>query len=238
MRFGLSRYFSCFFSTWRSIYTSTATFLAYCRDADEKKNVSRLGHFCALGLIPFLLMALPDIAFGNQSGRTERHVPHVFQIQAEGLVTIAPEYLEFLEGVDHTASFDSLEQAVWGKNLINDQSLVDGYWVRFRVANTLASEDIGIEHNFNTEKKIFAAHSRGVDEYPYWKQREGDWIDEGRVLGHYRVLMPAGEITTVYDYFRNKPFDRYMSKVNGLDRMTIGPWRDIRSLQLLSLIHI
>jgi|TARA_B100000085_G_scaffold79189_1_gene71278 class 3 adenylate cyclase len=235
MRFGLSRYFNCFFSTWRSIFTSTATVLACCRDADEKKNVSRLALFCSLGLIIFLLTALPDIAFGNQSGRTERHVPPVFQIPAEGLVTIAPEYLEFLEGVDHTASFDSLEQADWGKNLINDQSLVDGYWVRFRVANTLASEDIGIEHNFNTEKKIFAAHSRGVDEYPYWKQREGDWIDEGRVLGHYRVLMPAGEITTVYDYFRNKPFDRYMSKVNGLDRMTIGPWKDIRSLQLLGL---
>ncbi|MEC7492634.1 MAG: hypothetical protein VYB01_07090, partial [Pseudomonadota bacterium] len=235
MRFGLSRYFNCFFSTWRSICTSTATVLACCRDADEKKNVSRLALFCSLGLIIFLLTALPDIAFGNQSGRTERHVPPVFQIPAEGLVTIAPEYLEFLEGVDHTASFDSLEQSDWGKNLINDQSLVDGYWVRFRVANTLASEDIGIEHNFNTEKKIFAAHSRGVDEYPYWKQREGDWIDEGRVLGHYRVLMPAGEITTVYDYFRNKPFDRYMSKVNGLDRMTIGPWKDIRSLQLLGL---
>jgi class 3 adenylate cyclase len=233
MRFGLSHYFNCCFSTWRSICTSTATVLACCRDADEKKNVSRLAPFCSLGLIIFLLTALPDIAFGNQSGRTERHVPPVFQIPAEGIVTIAPEYLEFLEGVDHTASFDNLEQADWGRNLINDQSLVDGYWVRFRVANTLASEDIGIEHNFNTEKKIFAAHSRGVDEYPYWKQREGDWIDEGRVLGHYRVLMPAGEITTVYDYFRNKPFDRYMSTVNGLDRMTIGPWKDIRSLQLL-----
>ena len=159
MRFGLSRYFNCFFSTWRSIFTSTATVLACCRDADEKKNVSRLALFCSLGLIIFLLTALPDIAFGNQSGRTERHVPPVFQIPAEGLVTIAPEYLEFLEGVDHTASFDSLEQSDWGKNLINDQSLVDGYWVRFRVANMLASEDIGIEHNFNTEKKIFAAHS-------------------------------------------------------------------------------
>ena len=138
-----------------------------------------------------------------------------------------------MEGVDHTASFESLQNGDWGKVLINDQSLVDGYWVRFRVANTLVSEDIGIEHNFNSEKKIFAVHSRGVDEYPYWKQREGDWIDEGRILGHYRVVMPAGEITTVYDYFRNKPFDRYMSKVNGLDRMTIGPWKDIRSLQLL-----
>ena len=77
--------------------------------------------------------------------------------------------------------------------------------MRFRVANTLASEDIGIEHNFNTEKKIFAVHSRSVDEYPYWKQREGDWIDEGPDSWSYRVLIPAGEITTVYDYTATSP---------------------------------
>ena len=204
-----------------------------CRDKRRKITVSRSAHFYFFGLMILFASVLPEVASGNQSDRAKEIETPIFQIPAEGLITISPEYLEFLEGVDHTASFESLEQAVWGDRLINEQSLVDGYWVRFRVANNLASEDIGIEHNFNSEKKIFAVHSRGVDEYPYWKQREGDWISEGRILGHYRVLMPAGEITTVYDYFRNKPFDRYMSTVNGLDRMTIGPWKDIRSLQLL-----
>ena len=204
-----------------------------CPDKSRKITVSRSAHFYFFALMILFASVLPDVASGNQSDLAKEVETPIFQIPAEGLITITPEYLEFLEGVDHTASFESLEQAVWGERLINDQSLVDGYWVRFRVANNLASEDIGIEHNFNSEKKIFAVHSRGVDEYPYWKQREGDWISEGRILGHYRVLMPAGEITTVYDYFRNKPFDRYMSTVNGLDRMTIGPWKDIRSLQLL-----
>ena len=40
--------------------------------------------------------------------------------------------------------------------------------------------------------------------------------------------MPVGEITTVYNFFRSKPFDRFMSQVNGLDRMTIGLWDDIQ----------
>ena len=204
-----------------------------CPDKDRKLTVSQSADFYFFILTILFASMLPEVASGNQSDRAKEAETPIFQIPAEGLITISPEYLEFLEGVDHTAPFESLEQAVWGDRLINDQSLVDGYWVRFRVANTLASEDIGIEHNFNSEKKIFAVHSRGVDEYPYWKQREGDWISEGRILGHYRVVMPAGEITTVYDYFRNKPFDRYMSTVNGLDRMTIGPWKDIRSLQLL-----
>lgn len=235
MRFNFDRFADSFFPIRQSMLSSTAAVFASCRVADKKIIVSCLAYFYFLVLVSFFVAVRPEIASSNQSDRSSESDTPIFQIPAEGLVTIPPEYLGFLEGVDHTASFDSLEQAAWGNSLINDQSLVDGYWVRFRVENTLASENIGIEHNFNSEKKIFAVHSRGVDEYPYWKQREGDWIDEGRVLGHYRVLMPAGEITTVYDYFRNKPFDRYMSKVNGLDRMTIGPWKDIRSLQLLRL---
>ena len=235
MLFNFSHCSNCFFSIWRHVFNIPAAVYAVFRIARRQTCNSCFGLIHPVALAILLVTGLPDSASGDQPIIGSGSDTPVFQIPAEGLVTIPPEFLEFLEGVDHTASFDSLEQAVWGKSLINDQSLVDGYWVRFRVANTLASENIGIEHNFNTEKKIFAVHSRGVDEYPYWKQREGDWIDEGRVLGHYRVLMPAGEITTVYDYFRNKPFDRFMSKVNGLDRMTIGPWEDIRSLQLLRI---
>ena len=235
MLFNFSHCSNCFFSIRRHVFNIPAAVYAVFRIAGKQTGNSCFGRIHPVALAILLITGLPDSASADQPIIGSGVDTPVFQIPAEGLVTIPPEFLEFLEGVDHTASFDSLEQAVWGKSLINDQSLVDGYWVRFRVANTLASETIGIEHNFNTEKKIFAVHNRGIDEYPYWKQREGDWIDEGRVLGHYRVLMPAGEITTVYDYFRNKPFDRFMGKVNGLDRMTIGPWEDIRSLQLLRI---
>ena len=235
MKFSFNRLSRLFFSICRRVSSPILAVSGSCLDINGKIFVSRLVYFYFFVFLVLLANVLPNIALGNQSDLTSKGQTPIFKVPVEGFVTISPEHLEFLEGIDHSASLDSLEQAVWGNRLINDQSLVDGYWVRFRVTNTLVSEEIGIQHNFNSEKKIFAVHSRGVDEYPYWKQREGDWIGEGRILSHYRVLMPAGEITTVYNYFRNKPFDRYMSKVNGLDRMTIGPWKDIRSLQLLRL---
>ena len=47
--------------------------------------------------------------------------------------------------------------------------------------------------------------------------------------------MPQGEITTIYNFFRSRPFDRYYSKVDGLDRITIGKWNDIRLLEFFRL---
>jgi class 3 adenylate cyclase len=159
----------------------------------------------------------------------------VFVLPETGLATIAPRHLEFLEGFDHTASLDQLRNAGWLPRLQADQSLVDGYWVRLRVKNSQPTSAIGIEHNYNTEKKIFAVHPDGTDAYDYWQQGVGSWMAEGRILGHYLVAMPPGETTTIYNFFRSKPFDRYMSKINGLDRMTIGPWKDIRNLQLMGI---
>lgn len=182
-----------------------------------------------------VLVFLGIIAGVWSANASDQYGAPVFVLASDGLINIAPDYLEFLEGLDHTASPDRLAGAVWTKKLVKDQSLVDGYWVRFRVKNSLATDKIGIEHNFNTEKKLLVVHKGGLDEYAYWKQGAHPWIAEGRILSHHQVLMPVGEVTTVYNYFRNKPFDRYMSKVNGLDRMTIGPWRDIQSLQLLGL---
>ena len=187
-----------------------------------------LARALALALALALAPSHPALADEPQSAP-------VFELPQTGLSTIAPEHLEFLEGVDHTIPVDRLLEATWTSRLVNNQSLVDGYWVRFRVRNTLQMDEIGIEHNFNTEKKIYAEHSGGVDEYNYWRQGRDPWMGNGRILSHHLVVMPAGEITTIYNYFRNKPFDRFMSKVNGLDRMTIGPWQDIRNLQLLGL---
>lgn len=176
-------------------------------------------------------------ASGNNSSTTAPvfATAPVFILPQSGLATIAPEHLEFLEGYDHTLPIDRLRAAEWTPRLQADQSLVDGYWVRLRIHNSLQTPAIGIEHNYNTEKKIFAVHTGGIDEYAYWKQGVGNWMDEGRILGHYLVTMPPGEVTTIYSFFRSKPFDRYMSTVNGLDRMTIGPWQDIRNLQLMGI---
>ena len=153
---------------------------------------------------------------------------NVFILESEGLLTIPPENLEFLEGLDETTPFEKLQSAEWSPALVNNQSFVDGYWVKVRILNKRKTEAIGLNHNWNKEKKIFTSNSRGLTEYEYWKLGAQSWIGDGRILSQYRLNMPVGEITTVYNFFRSKPFDRFMSQVNGLDRMTIGLWDDIQ----------
>ena len=91
-----------------------------------------------------------------------------FVLETDLLETIPPENLTFLEGVDHDVSFEVLEKAEWKNKLIQSQSLVDGYWVKFQIHNKLDSNEIGLNHNWNVEKKIFVKNSLGLTEFPYW----------------------------------------------------------------------
>lgn len=156
-----------------------------------------------------------------------------FLLETETLETIPPNNLQFLEGLDHDVPFDVLENAEWTKKLVYDQSMVDGYWVKFIVRNNINSNIIGLNHNWNMEKKLYTKNSLGIKEYSYWKHKEQIFIGQERIGAHYRIIMPQNEDTLIYDYFRSNPFDRYMAKVNGLDRMTIGLWDDIRLRELV-----
>lgn len=156
----------------------------------------------------------------------------VFSVEPEQLATIPHDHLTFLEGFDHTAHLSDLEDGAWLPSLQSDQSLVDGYWARVRIFNNTNTQEIGINHNWNREKKIFTVSRQGAKSYPYWVYESGDWIDDGRILGQYKVLMPVGEETVLYSYFRSRPFDRFMGRVNGLDRMTVGSWQDVQLREL------
>ena len=147
--------------------------------------------------------------------------------------TIPPKHLSFLEGSDHDILFESLENAEWTDKLINVQSIFNGYWVKFIVKNNSDSNVIGLNHNWNMEKKLFVKNSLGLKEYPYWKFRENSFLGQDHIGAQYRILMPQNENTVIYDFFRSKPFDRYYSKVNGLDRMTIGLWENIRLREIV-----
>ena len=129
----------------------------------------------------------------------------VFTLESDGLLTIPAENLEFLEGVDETTPFEKLQSAEWSPALVNNQSFVDGYWVKVKILNKRKAEAIGLNHNWNKEKKIFTSNSRGLTEYEYWKLGEQSWIGDGRILSQYRLAMPVGEVTTVYNFFRSKP---------------------------------
>ena len=155
-----------------------------------------------------------------------------FLLDTAMLETIPPNHLTFLEGLDHDIPFDVLENAEWTEKLVNAQSMVDGYWVKFIVRNNLKSNIIGLNHNWNLEKKLYIKNSLGSKEFPYWKHRKNIFWGEGRIGAQYRIIMPKNEDTIIYDFFRSKPFDRYMAKVNGLDRMTIGLWEDVRMREL------
>ena len=156
-----------------------------------------------------------------------------FVLDTGMLETIPPKNLNFLEGLDHDVPFEVLENADWTENLFNAQSMVDGYWVKFVVKNNSESNVIGINHNWNMEKKLYVKNSLGLKEYPYWKHRKNVFVGQEHIGAQYRILMPQNENTIIYDFFRSRPFDRYMAKVNGLDRMTIGLWEDVRFRELV-----
>ena len=94
-----------------------------------------LAIYCIRILFFFLALFL---LFANQaSGSGGNFSAPVFVIPQGGPATIPAAHLEFLEGADETAGFEFLEKAEWAPKLVADQSLVEGYWVRLRVQNTL-----------------------------------------------------------------------------------------------------
>ena len=163
-------------------------------------------------------------------------MPGLNIIKSDSLERIPSKYLNFLEGYDENTSIDVLENAIWTNKLKNAQSIIDGYWVKFVVYNKLKTDNIGLNHNFNREKKIFLKNSLGITEHPYWKWGIHEQIGETHIGGQYLIKLPQNETTIIYNFFRSKPFDRFMSMENGLDRMMIGSWKTLRIKEILRVI--
>ena len=178
-----------------------------------------------------IIFLILTICFFVSSKNIFSQEPFVFDTSL--IETIPPKHLSFLEGSDHDILFESLENAEWTDKLINVQSIFNGYWVKFIVKNNSDSNVIGLNHNWNMEKKLFVKNSLGLKEYPFWKFRKNSFLGQDHIGAQYRILMPQNENTVIYDFFRSKPFDRYYSKVNGLDRMSIGLWENIRLREIV-----
>ena len=166
-------------------------------------------------------------------GKTFTSAQEPFVLDTTLLETIPPNNLTFLEGFNYDIDFEVLENAEWTNKLENVQSIVNGYWVKFIVNNNLKSNIIGLNHNWNMEKKLYVKNSLGIKEFLYWKHRENNFVGQENIGAQYRILMPQNEDTIIYNFFRSRPFDRYYATVNGLDRMTIGLWEDIRLRELV-----
>jgi hypothetical protein len=113
--------------------------------------------------------------------------------------------------------------------------MVDGYWVRFSTVNNLSTNTIGLSHNYNNEKKLFVINSLGIKEYDFWKSGLNKLITDERIGAQHRLVMPKGELTVVYDFFRNNPVDRFNSKEN-YHRMMIGSWDDLRFREIARFV--
>ena len=77
-----------------------------------------------------------------------------FTIGSKSLENIPYKHFEYLEGYDHNTTLKELKKGSWKKKLKNYQSIVDGYWVRFKILNNFNTNEIGLFHNWNTEKKF------------------------------------------------------------------------------------
>ena len=161
-------------------------------------------------------------------GVTPGHTENLFVLKSSALQTLAPKFMEFNEELDETANEKELDRALWTPKLKTYQSFVTGYWVRFSIRNNTENRFIGLNHNWNKEKKLFVISAGQVTEYPYWKYRRDPPFDDGRFLSQYKIEIPPGETAIVYNFFRSNPFDRYYATVGGLDRVTIGSWENIR----------
>ena len=158
-----------------------------------------------------------------------------FIVKSNTLKIIPTKHLTFLEGYDESVSYQKLENSKWTKRLMNPQSMVNGYWVRFEIQNDLENDILGLNHNMNREKKLFIRNSLGVEEYDYWKVGLNKQLTDDRIGTNHRVKAPKGEITVIYDFFRNYPVDRWNSKDN-FHRMMIGSWNELRNKELRAFI--
>lgn len=148
--------------------------------------------------------------------------------------TIPKKYLEFSEGIDENASFKTLSESEWKKTLDDDQSFINGYWVRFSILNNTKQDSIGINYSYNNEKKVFIHNSNEIIQYPHWREKFDNWIDDKRIRTSYKLLIKSNETAQVYSFFRKKPFDRYMGK-ESLHRMTVSTWENIRTHQFVKI---
>ena len=161
----------------------------------------------------------------------------VFVLDTESQLQIIDlKYVQFLEGYGELTSFEQLQKAVWQKEMSNNQSFVEGYWVKFLVRNELESTKIGLWHNLNFEKKLFVNNSLGLKEYPFWKYLNNHYVSENQMGSHYRLVLPQQEVSVIYNFFRSKPFNRNYSSKNGLDRLMLGNWKDVQNRETISVV--
>ena len=90
---------------------------------------------------------------------------NIYQLNDYSFDKIPQHYFQYLEGYSHDIDLQILSKANWDNNLRNQQSIVEGYWVKYIIINNSDFTDVGFFFNYNTEKKIVVDNSFGIKEY-------------------------------------------------------------------------
>ena len=95
----------------------------------------------------YLLLFLNVFPFFTLSG-------NIYQLKDDSFAKIPQHYFQYLEGYSHDIDLQVLSKANWKNNLQSQQSIVEGFWVKYVVSNNSNFTDVGFFFNYNTEKKL------------------------------------------------------------------------------------
>ena len=149
---------------------------------------------------------------------------------------IPRKHYQFLEGYGPDVNINILSAEDWLDELTNPQSMVKGYWVKIIINNQSKNEDIGLFHNYNTEKIIYTQNSNGIGTTGYWNLKLKDIYGNNNLSHNFKIKLPKDEVSIIYNYFRSKPFNRWFVGNESLDRIYIGSWAEVLKREILSLV--
>ena len=152
---------------------------------------------------------------------------------------IPREYMYFLENTSHELNLKDLKEKKWRDKLLDNNSFYNGFWVKVSVKNISSEEKLAFDHNSNYQKKIIINNSKGLKIHNYLKITDSSYtyFDEDRIYFDYKVLMPKGEITEIYNYFRSRPLHKSQAKIGGMDSIRINTWDKIFYDSLIRLLR-
>jgi len=152
---------------------------------------------------------------------------------------IPREYMYFLENTSHELNYKGLKEKKWSENLLDNNSFYNGFWIKVSVKNISSTEKLAFDHNSNYQKKLIVNNSNGLKINNYLKITDTSYtyFDEDRIYFDYKVIMPKGEITEIYNYFRSKPLHKSQAKIGGMDSIRINSWDKIFYDSLIRLLR-
>ena len=102
-------------------------------------------------------------------------------------------------GIDH------LKNAKWEEKIQDEQSYINGFWVKYQLLNKTDFKHFGLDHQNNFFKLIYVLGEDGETVEVHKTDIESgiyDAITGEHFYDNIKIKLPKGEIVTVYSFFR------------------------------------